>query len=170
VNEIVTARLVLRRACPDDLDAMHGILSEPRAMRYWSTAPHANLDQTREWLDGMIDGAPPESDDFIITLEGQVIGKAGCWRLPQIGFILHPDCWGKGLAREAVAAVIERLFVEHGLAEITADVDPRNQSSLGLLERLGFRETSRAARTWHVGDEWCDSVYLALNREDWRHP
>jgi ribosomal-protein-alanine N-acetyltransferase len=109
-------------------------------------------------------------DDFIITLEGQVIGKAGCWRLPQIGFILHPDCWGKGLAREAVAAVIERLFVEHGLAEITADVDPRNQSSLGLLERLGFRETSRAARTWHVGDEWCDSVYLALNREDWRHP
>ena len=47
---------------------------------------------------------------------------------------------------------------------IKADVDPRNQGSLRLLARLGFVETHRAGRTWLVGDEWCDSVYLALPR------
>mgnify|MGYP003347797219 CR=1 FL=1 len=47
------------------------------------------------------------------------------------------------------------------------DVDPRNKASIRLLERLGFAETHRAARTWLVGEEWCDSVYFALTREDW---
>jgi hypothetical protein len=32
------------------------------------------------------------------------------------------------------------------------------------LAKLGFVETHRAPRTWLVGEEWCDSVYLALQR------
>jgi len=168
MSEIRTERLLLRRARADDLDAIHRVLSDARAMRYWSTTPHEDIDQTREWLDEMIATPEDARDDFIVEIDGAVIGKAGCWRVPEIGFILHPDWWGQGIAREALAAVIERLFAERGLAEITADVDPRNLRSLALLERLGFRETGRAARTWHVGDEWCDSIYLALDREEWR--
>ena len=51
---------------------------------------------------------------------------------------------------------------------IEADVDPRNSESLKLLEHLGFRETGREDRTWFVGGRWCDSIYLALNADDWR--
>jgi RimJ/RimL family protein N-acetyltransferase len=52
---------------------------------------------------------------------------------------------------------------ERGLPRLTADVDPRNQPSLRLLERFGFVVTGAASRTWLVGDEWCDSVYLELD-------
>jgi RimJ/RimL family protein N-acetyltransferase len=45
---------------------------------------------------------------------------------------------------------------------LTADVDPRNAASIKLLERCGFIETHRAAGTWQVGDELCDSVYFRL--------
>lgn len=45
--ELVTPRLKLRRARPDDLLAMHAVLSNPAAMRYWSTPPHADLAGTR---------------------------------------------------------------------------------------------------------------------------
>ena len=162
-DEILTPRLRLRRARPDDLAAFHEILSDPAAMRFWSTLPHASLDQTREWLDDMI--APPrESSDFVVEHEGRVIGKAGCWRLPEIGFILRPDCWGQGLAREALAAIIPHLFDLFPIPAITADVDPRNAASLALLRGLGFVETGRAKRTWLIGDEYCDSVYFALAR------
>ena len=69
MTELRTARLVLRRAIPDDLDAMHAVLSDPRAMTYWSHGPHEGLDQTREWLDSML-GSPPElSEDFVVTLD-----------------------------------------------------------------------------------------------------
>jgi RimJ/RimL family protein N-acetyltransferase len=103
-------------------------------------------------------------DDFVVEHEGRAIGKAGCWRLPEVGYILHPDYWGQGLASEALTAVIGHVFSTRAIEAIKADVDPRNEGSLRLLARLGFVETHRAERTWLVGEEWCDSVYLALKR------
>ncbi len=164
MDQIRTERLLLRRARTDDLGAMHAVLSEPRAMRYWSTPPHRDQDQTRAWLGGMITAPREISEDFIIERDGVVIGKAGCYRIPDIGYILHPDHWGQGLAQEALTVVVDRVFARFDMPAITADVDPRNVGSLKLLARLGFVETGRAKATWTVGDEVCDSVYLALKR------
>jgi RimJ/RimL family protein N-acetyltransferase len=161
---IRTERLLLRRARPDDLDAFHAILSDRIAMRYWSTPPHATLEETREWLHRTITSPADASDDYVVELDGRVIGKAGCWRLPEIGYILHRDHWGKGYAREAMIAVTAHIFATRDVARLIADVDPRNQGSIALLLRLGFAETHRAKGTWQVGDELCDSVYFALPR------
>ena len=84
-----------------DLEALHRILSDPRAMAYWSSPPHEQIDQTRDWLASMIAIQPSEGEDFIVELGGRPIGKAGLWRFPEIGFIFHPDHWGRGYAREA---------------------------------------------------------------------
>jgi len=46
-------------------------------------------------------------------------------------------------------------------------VDPENQPSIRLLEKLGFRQTGSAERTWNIGGEWKDSLYYALKRKDW---
>ena len=164
-NEIRTARLRLRRARIEDLDALHAVLGNAEATRYWSTPPHASMAQTREWLRSMIDAPADLSDDYVVEYEGRVIGKAGCWRLPEVGFILHPDVWGRGLAREALEAVIPSLFSRFPIEAVTADVDPRNAASLGLLKSLGFVETGRAKATYQLGDALCDSVYLALPRK-----
>ena len=169
MTEIRTPRLRLRHARMDDLAAIHGVLSNARAMLYWSTPPHATLDQSRAWLASMIDVPPHGNPDFVIEHDGTVIGKAGCWQLPEIGFILHPDHWGQGLAHEAVGAVIDHVFAHFDIPAITADVDPRNAASLALLAKLGFHETHRAARTFVVGGLWCDSIYLARPRSDPNH-
>jgi [ribosomal protein S5]-alanine N-acetyltransferase len=164
VREILTSRLCLRKARADDLDDLHEVFSDARAMRYWSTPPHADVGETREFLAKMLSADPAESCDYVVERQGFVIGKAGCWRVPEIGYILHPDAWGQGLAHEALTPIIAQVFAHFPTPEITADVDPRNAASLRLLARLGFRETHRRRRTWLVGEEWCDSVYLALAR------
>lgn len=157
---VTTPRLLLRRAQPNDLKALHRIMSDPAAMRYWSTPPHTTLDETRQFLDQMIAAPTSESDDFLIEYRGEVIGKAGCWRVPEIGFILSSSYWGMGLAHEALSAILSRIHERFSVLTITADVDPRNERCLNLLRRLGFQETGRADRTWLVGTEWCDSVYI----------
>lgn len=164
MEAIRTERLLLRRAREDDLAAMHRILSDRHAMRYWWCLPHSDLDQTREWLGGMIAAGPEESADFIIELDGAAIGKVGCRRVPDIGYILHPDHWGKGYAREALAAVITHVFTHFDVPAIKADIDPRNAASIRLIERLGFELSGQAERTWRVGEEYCDSVYYELKR------
>ncbi len=163
--EILTPRLTLRHARPDDLAAMHAVLSDPRATRWWSTPPHASPDETRAWLDGMIAGNAEGSDDFVIERDGRVIGKAGFFRLPEVGYILHPDHWGQGLASEAVGAAIDHVFATREIDELTADVDPENQASIRLLERQGFVRTGFAKKTFNVGGVWQDSLYYGLTRQ-----
>ena len=162
--EIRTARLLLRRPRLDDLDAMFEMMSDPVAMRYWSTLPHADREVTRLWLEQKIARTADGGEDFVIEHEGRVIGDVGAGRLPDFGFMLRQDCWGKGFATEASRAFIDHAFRNTAATELRADVDPRNTASLRVLDRLGFAETGRAERTFLLGDEWCDSVYLVLQR------
>jgi ribosomal-protein-alanine N-acetyltransferase len=160
-----TTHLVLRRPRAEDAVAMHSILSDPLVMRYWSTLPHASLAESEAWIAGTIAAIEARrSDDFLIERDGAVIGKAGLWNGNELGFLLARGAWGKGYAREAVAAVIGRGITVSGHDEIRAEADPRNEACLRLLQRLGFRETGRAERTWCIGGEWSDSIYLALTR------
>ena len=161
VEEIRTERLVLRRARSDDAAPMHAIMSNPVAMRCWSSLPHDSFAQTEAWMASMVAMTADDSDDYIVTLNGKLIGKLGAWKLPEIGFLIDPAQWGKGFASEGLTAFIERRRAL-GSGELTADVDPRNLASLKLLGRHGFTETHRASRTYQIGGEWCDSVYLRL--------
>ena len=163
--EIVTPRLSLRPARPDDLEGLHAVLSDPRATLWWSTPPHQTIEQTAAWLDAMMANGP-DHPDFVVELDGRVVGKAGFHVLPDVGYILHPDVWGRGLATEAVAAAIDHVFATTDLETLTADVDPDNAASIRLLERLGFVRTGSAERTWNVGGVWKDSLFYCLSRVD----
>jgi [ribosomal protein S5]-alanine N-acetyltransferase len=167
MTELRTARLVLRRAVPDDLAAMHSVFSDPRAMTYWTHGPHESVERTREWLEAMIASPANVSDDFVVTLDGRPIGKMGAWRLPEFGFILAPDHWGKGFASEALIAFLDHVFARPNVDHLIADVDPRNCASLALLERHGFGEIGRAKGTWDTHIGLCDSIYLRLDRDTW---
>ena len=162
LDVIHTQRLLLRRARPDDLGPLHAMMSDAETMRYWSTPPHADIARTREYLDAMIAAPADASDDFVVEQDGRMIGKLGAWRLPEVGYLIGRPHWGQGYATEAMAAFVTHAFA-HRTDHLTADVDPRNTASLALLARTGFRETGRAANTWCVGGEWCDSVYLRLD-------
>jgi [ribosomal protein S5]-alanine N-acetyltransferase len=167
LTELRTPRLLLRRACPADLEGLHAVLSDERAMTYWSSPPHSALQQTREWLDSMIASTREESDDFVVTFGGETIGKIGAYRLPDFGYILAPAYWGRGLASEAMTAFLAHVFNRPDVARLTVDIDPRNHGSLRLVKRHGFIETGRASGTWttHIG--LCDSIYLALEKADY---
>ena len=80
-----------------------------------------------------------------------------------MGYLLSRDCWGRGYATEALTTFVAYAFA--GFTDhLTADVDPRNKASQDLLARAGFRVTGYGEKTWHVADEWCDSVYLRLDK------
>lgn len=168
MTTIRTGRLLLRPARSDDLDAVHAVLSHPEAMRWWSTTAHEDIEQSQAWLEAMIANTAAGAADFVVEYEGRVVGKAGCWKAPEVGYILHPDVWGRGLGTEALGAVIDHVFATTELGGLTADVDPNNAASIRLLERLGFVRTGAAKATWHVGGQWMDSLYYGLERSRWQ--
>ncbi len=166
MTELRTPRLLLRRARPDDLDGLHALFSDERAMTYWFEPPHRSIERTREWLAGMMDSTPEESEDFVIVHRGETVGKIGAYRLPEFGYILSPACWGLGLGSEAMTAFLDHVFTRPDASRLKVDIDPRNLPSLRLVKRHGFVETGRASGTWNTHIGLCDSIYLALEKAD----
>ncbi len=158
-----TARLTLRRARAADLDDLFAVYGDPRAMRYWSTPPHPDPSVTAELIERMA-SSPSPLTYFVIDRDGRAIGTAGHYRGSEIGFILHPDHWRQGLVQEAMRAIIPYLWQVTDLPRLTADADPLNAASVGLLSALGFVETHRARNTFCINGIWADSVYFALDR------
>jgi RimJ/RimL family protein N-acetyltransferase len=57
---------------------------------------------------------------------------------PDLGYALLPDYWSKGYASEAAAAILEYAVASLGMKRVAAVVNPTNDRSIRLLEKLGF--------------------------------
>jgi RimJ/RimL family protein N-acetyltransferase len=68
-----------------------------------------------------------------------------------------------------VGAVLEFAFGTLDLIRVEADVDPRNERSLRMLERLGFVREGFLRSRYVVAGEIQDTVFLGLLREEWKH-
>ena len=158
-----TERLVLRLPRETDVPDIHAILSDEEAMTYWSFGPHTSLEATRAWLKPLFEDPTSSPYDFFIEMEGRIVGKMGCWRLPEVGFILNRRVWGRGLAREALVGLIGYMRGQGVSDHLWADVDPRNQRSRKLLESCGFQPAGSASRTIQTHIGWCDSDYFRLD-------
>ena len=107
--------------------------------------------------------------DFVICSKpkDKPIGKIGVWSGDEIGFLLDRSQWHKGLAKEALGGIIPYLFGERKFESISADVDPRNDASTGILKKAGFEVERVQEKTFQIGDVWVDSVYLRLSKQRW---
>lgn len=79
----------------------------------------------------------------------------------EIGYWVQAAYQGRGLATEAVAALVRVCFEIDGVRRIEARIEPPNQRSAALVQRLGFRcdATLRQClcddqERWHDADVW----------------
>ena len=164
---IETPRLILRRLASYDAPGLHVMLADPETMRYWSSLPHAELAETEAWIaESIAATARGDAHDFAVMRESRLVGRVAFWMGNEIGFLFHRDVWGQGVAREALGAFLRYGFETLQFTTMRADVDPGNVRSLTLLERLGFKRSGYAERTFKIGENWVDSVYLELAASD----
>lgn len=148
----------------EDAAPLHAIFSDPVAMQYFSDV-HTDFETTRAWVRGTVNAPPDQTCEYVLLRNGVVIGKAGIWQKPELGFLLRRDMWRQGLMREALDLLVPHLAQDLAIPAITADVDPRNIASLSVLRGLGFAQTHSATATIRIGGVWCDSLFL-----EWRAP
>ncbi len=88
-------------------------------------------------------------------------------RRAEVGFALSRNAWGHGLATEALEVLIKFVFDTLDLHRLEADVDPKNERSLQVLERQGFRREGYLRERWHQLGNFHDTVLLGLLQRDW---
>ena len=146
IPRIGTPRLILRPQQQADAPALFAILSDERAMRFWNRAPLTQLtvveELVREQQAAMAEGP---CRYWTLIRDGEAIGSVDLSLIQdgsaELGFLLRPDCWGKGLATEAVGAVIAHGFGALALTRLAATVQTENRAAARVLEKNGFRLT-----------------------------
>ena len=146
---IVTDRLVLRPWTEADRPAFAAINGDPR-VHDWLGGPIS-----AEASDALVDriNAAMEANGFSFwaaehAADGRLAGMIGLSRvgegdLPvgpcvEIGWRLHPDFWGQGLASEGARAALDWGFGLGGIAEIVAFTAVTNLASQAVMRRIGM--------------------------------
>ena len=173
--ELHSPRLHLREVLNSDALALYAIHSDPEVMRYWSYPAWTQLAQAQAKVDeiarqrreqDILVWAIAETDSELLIGTVAVFGFNREQGRAEIGYSLHRDWQGRGLASETLQLVLPYLFQEYGLRRIEADVDPRNRASCRLLEKLGFVREGLLRQRWLVDGQLCDSALYGLLQQD----
>lgn len=91
----------------------------------------------------------------------------GAFQNAYLGYFIDKDEQGKGLMTEAVRCATAFAFGPMGLHRLQAAIMPRNEPSLRVAARCGFRREGLAERYLQIAGTWEDHVIFAMTREEW---
>ncbi|MGK0366715.1 MAG: ribosomal-protein-alanine N-acetyltransferase [Saprospiraceae bacterium] len=80
----------------------------------------------------------------------------------EIGYILHPDYWRKGLMSEALQTIVGYAFTKTKLHSIEANVSVDNKASMALLEKNGFVKEAHFKENYYYDGNFLDSIIYSL--------
>lgn len=166
--KIQTSRLLIRRWTLEDAPAAFAIYGDPQVARYIGGKYDADEGETREKLGRLIE-RDRESDRgfFAVELDGRVVGGALLKPAPdrediEVGYHLHRQVWGQGLATEIAGAMVAYGFEQLELPRIAAFTDPDNYASQHVLLKTGLK---RLGDSTYLDDP---AVEFGVERNNWQ--
>jgi ribosomal-protein-alanine N-acetyltransferase len=155
-----TPRLRLRRLRPADEPELVSLDGDPLVMRYVGTPPgvrthdetvlrvrqriHAEHGRAGWWIIEGRDDEAFHGVGLLLPLDGDDV---------EVGYRLARRSWGRGIATEAAAALIDHAFARLDLSRVVALAYSDNHASRRVLAKLGFTHDGpreyRGARIEH---------------------
>ena len=172
---LTTSRLILRRFAPADWQDLLECLSDEEIYRYMDGRPIEEDDVLR-WLerDSQVKFTTPDQA-FILGMQAQESGKLigyvslGLSEPLQASLlvVLNRAFQGKGLALEAVEAVLAFCFEGVRLHRVTAWPLSLNAAACKLCENAGLRREGEFVKSKFFDGQWVNVTCYAALREEY---
>ena len=171
---IETDRLLLRKIVPAYAADMYRYASDPEVTKYLTWSPHSSERETARYIDLLqrkyADGS---FNDFGVTLKdsGRMIGTCGftSFDFPhntaELGYVLARDMWGKGIAPEAVRAVMQFGYETFGLDGYTAKFMEGNTASERVMIKCGMTLEGRYRHSLYVKGSFRNIIVYQIRRD-----
>jgi ribosomal-protein-alanine N-acetyltransferase len=166
--ELITQRLLLRKITPADADEIFFLRSDAEVLKYLGREPCASRQEAEAFIERITnDLNNNDGVAWAITLKSQpekMIGQIGFWRMDkaayrsEVGYVLNPAYWRKGIMKEALGSVMEYGFNTMGLHSAEARISPANIASASLLESSGFIKEGYLKESFCFREEFEDTV------------
>lgn len=176
---IKTPRLLIRCWEPQDAPRLKKAVDENRDyLRPWLPWAQKKRESLQEFVERLREfRAKFDLDnDYIFGIldpeDRQVLGGCGLHLrvgegAREIGYWIHQDFRGRGLATEAVGALVKVAFELEGLKRVEIRCDPANVASAAIPARLGFRHEATLQKRKKFSGKWIDLMVWSLFREDY---
>ena len=179
--ELTTERFVLREITIADAAWYRAHLTWPETEQGQGMRGPKNLKEARALLRHAVTANFVERSGITwgIAFKGddKLVGGCGfhewnhAWRSAEIGYNLDPGSGGRGVMTEALTAILDFGFTRMGLNRVQATIMPRNERSLGLVERLGFvREGIMREHGTDENGEFAECEPARAKVRRWRTP
>jgi RimJ/RimL family protein N-acetyltransferase len=178
-----SGRLIVRWYVAEDAEELHTAVAADRdALRGflpWIESTHRNVRESQRFIAHAAGyRAQTSADDFVMAIfdreDGRLVGGTGFHRIdpPQataeIGYWIRPGLWGRGLATETAAALLDVGFREWGFRRLRLCCAGNNHASIRVIDKVGARlEAVERQERWLDSFGWVDSLSYAILADEW---
>lgn len=173
--ELKTGRLILRKMNDEDTGQFFKLRSNKDVMRHIGKNPMTSINEAKDFIKMINDLLESNSGiTWAMALKEEpqkLIGTIGLWRLikehyrAEIGYMLLPEYWRKGLTKEAILKVTNFGFNGLKLHSIEGHLTPLNTASAKILESTGFVREAYFKEDFFFNGKFEDTaIYSLLNK------
>jgi ribosomal-protein-alanine N-acetyltransferase len=169
---LTTDRLILREYTLADAAALFALRNNDGVMRYIDREKPKSVEDSEIAIQTMAKGYLDNKNIvWAITLKEdptKMIGSIGYYRTDfanyraEIGYMLFPDYWRRGIVSEALKKTITFGFDEIKLHSISANINPGNDASRQILLKHGFIKEAYFREDYYFNGKFLDSEIYGL--------
>ncbi|MCF6137703.1 GNAT family N-acetyltransferase [Pseudalkalibacillus berkeleyi] len=172
---IETERLLLRKVTAEDAQDMLTYLSDPLVVKHMGLDPFETINDALdeiEWYESIFRESSGIRWGITLKEQGEVIGSCGFLNMTtkhkrsEVGFELSKPYWGKGIASEALSAVVEYGYKQLQLERIEALIEPTNIPSQKLVEKQGFMREGLLRHYEYTCGKFDDLYMYSILKQD----
>lgn len=169
--EIVTERLLLRELEAGDCSPAYlGWLQDPAVTRFLETR-HSRQDAAA--VETFVRSVAARADEHLfgifVRAQNRHVGniKVGpihpVHRLADVSLLIgERDCWGKGIASEAIAGISRLAFERLGVRKLAASMYAGNVGSAAAFLKCGYRQEGLRRDHYNLDGTRSDLVEMGL--------
>ena len=178
--ELKTKDLILRPIQLGDEEQIHEYAGDKEiTMMFW--LPNDTFEETCDFVrrcdeDWKKPFEQIEDYEFVITLNGKIIGGCDCdlshsedHTYATLGWIINKNYRGRGFASQAGAALIDFAFNNLKIERILAQCDCKNAASFGVMKKIGMRcIDDKGSRTYPKTGITSGEYTCQITRTEWK--
>ena len=176
-DRLETERLVLRVRTVADAEDIFDYASQPEVSYPAGFPPVKTLEDEIYYLEHILPERNqkenlPAGYGIVVKGTDKIVGSVDFNHrheddVLELGYILHPDYWGRGYVSEAARVLIDLAFKELNLHKIELSCFGYNLQSQRVAEKLGFTLEARIRDRKDAQGNRCDGLIYGLLRSEW---
>jgi ribosomal-protein-alanine N-acetyltransferase len=168
-------RLLFRKFEIEDAVEIQAIRSDEMVMKFMDSNRHDTVQYSEKFVARNMEAYQNKEGLFWAIIDkasGEFAGDFSFWRLDrancrgEIGYSLKPQFWGKGYMPEAMRVLLKFGFKGLNLHSIEANINPQNENSKSVLEKIGFQKEAYFRENYYYKEKFLDSEIYCLLEND----